>query len=60
MYALYFSLFTFFAATILYLGLKTYDEKKAFVTGLVFLLSPFVIVESAIGVQDEAIISMLL
>jgi len=59
-YALYFSLFAFLTATILYLGLKIYDEKKAFITGLVFLLSPFVIVESAIGVQDEAIISMLL
>lgn len=58
-YASYFSFFSFLTATMLYLGLRRWNETRAFITGGLFLLSPFAVVESTLGVQDETVITFM-
>ncbi|NLX46975.1 MAG: DUF2029 domain-containing protein [Euryarchaeota archaeon] len=54
----YFSLFAFLLSAMMYLGLRHLDENKAFLAGMLVLLSPFTIVESGTG-EDESIVAFL-
>jgi hypothetical protein len=55
-YAAYFSFFTFLTGAVMYLVLRRFDEHLAFVSGVLFVLSPFAYFESTWGIQDESIV----
>ncbi len=54
-YQSYFAAFTLLTALVLYYGLRRWDGLKAFKVAIIYLLSPFGVIESVFGVQDEAI-----
>jgi len=54
-YEVYFSMFIIFTACALYLGLRRWDDCKAFQVGLLFVILPFGSVECTIGIQDDSI-----
>jgi len=54
-YEVYFSIFIMFTACALYLGLRRWDDLKAFQASLLFLVLPFGTVECTIGIQDDSI-----
>ena len=54
-YQSYFAAFTLLTALALYYGLRRWDDLKALKAAMIYLLSPFGVVESVIGIQDEAI-----
>jgi hypothetical protein len=56
MYALYFSTFTFLTGAFIYAFLRRFDEHLGFISGVLFILSPFAFVESTFGIQDESIV----
>ncbi|MDD1743004.1 MAG: glycosyltransferase 87 family protein [Methanomassiliicoccales archaeon] len=58
-YQSYFAAFTLLTALTLYYGLKRWDDLKAFKIGIIYLLSPFGVIESVFGVQDESIMVFL-
>jgi hypothetical protein len=58
-YQIYFASFTLLTALTLYFGLRRWDDLKAFKIGIIFLLSPFSVIESVFGIQDEAIMVFL-
>lgn len=58
-YQTYFAAFAVLTALVLYYGLRRWDDLKAFKIGIVYLLSPFVVIESVFGVQDEVIMVFL-
>ncbi len=58
-YQSYFAAFTMLTALALYYGLRRWDDLKAFKIGIIFLLSPFGVIESVIGIQDESIMVFL-
>jgi uncharacterized membrane protein len=53
-WGLYFSMFAFLIATLLYLSLRRWDELRAFQVGIVTLIMPFLLFESVTG-EDESI-----
>ncbi|NLK25569.1 MAG: hypothetical protein GX307_03215 [Euryarchaeota archaeon] len=55
-YNLYFSTFVFFSSLMTYLVLRHWDEHLAFLASIVLLVCPFIVVDTTIGVQDEAIV----
>lgn len=55
-YSAYFSAFAFIGASLLYLGLRRWDDDLSYLAGLLFLISPFIVVESTFGVEDESIV----
>ncbi|HOO04576.1 MAG TPA: glycosyltransferase 87 family protein [Methanomassiliicoccales archaeon] len=57
-WSIYFSLFAFLLAALMYLGLRPFDEDKAYLAGLLVLLSPYTIVESGTG-EDESIVAFV-
>ncbi|HUT27283.1 MAG TPA: glycosyltransferase 87 family protein [Methanomassiliicoccales archaeon] len=57
-WSIYFSLFAFLLASLIYLSLRQYDELKAYLAGGVVLLSPFTLVESGTG-EDESIVAFI-
>jgi len=59
MYAAYFSFFTFLTGALMYLLLRRFDEHLAFISGVLFVLSPFAYMESTWGIQDESIVVLL-
>jgi hypothetical protein len=58
-YQIYFSAFTLLTALALYFGLRRWDDLKAFQIAIVYLLSPFGVIESVFGIQDESIMVFL-
>ncbi|MEM0448495.1 MAG: hypothetical protein QW520_01555 [Methanomassiliicoccales archaeon] len=58
-YQLLFSLFCLLTAITLYWALKSYDDDKAFMAGVAFLLVPVGVVETVVGIQDEPIVVWL-
>ena len=58
-YQLYFCFFTVLTALTLYWGLRHLNDYRAFMVALLFLFSPIAVIESTIGIQDEAIIFFL-
>ena len=58
-YQTYFAAFTLLTAMALYFGLRRWDDLKAFKIGMVYLLSPFGVIESVFGIQDESIMVFL-
>jgi uncharacterized membrane protein len=46
-------------ALALYFGLRRYDDLKAFQIAIIYLLSPFGVIESVFGIQDESIMVFL-
>jgi hypothetical protein len=50
--------FAFLLACLLYLGMRRSDDAKAFYVGVVALLCPFLIMESAVG-EDGAIVAFM-
>lgn len=57
-WSVYFSMFAFLLAALIYLSLRHMDEMKAFLAGGVVLLSPYTIVESGTA-QDESIVAFV-
>jgi 4-amino-4-deoxy-L-arabinose transferase-like glycosyltransferase len=57
-WSMYFSLFAFFTATMLYLAFRRFDENKAFLVGVIVLLCPFLVSESTIC-EDESIMTFV-
>ncbi|HVO77863.1 MAG TPA: hypothetical protein VMS79_03235, partial [Methanomassiliicoccales archaeon] len=55
-YQIWFCAFTILTALVLYWGLRRFDDYRAFMVALLFLTSPIAVLESAIGIQDEAIV----
>jgi len=58
-YEVYFSAFTIITALFLYIGLRKWDDFRAFIFAILFLFLPFGTVESTFGIQDEAIVVFL-
>ncbi len=58
-YQTYFAAFTMLTALALYYGLRKWDNLKAFKIGIIYLLSPFGVIESVFGIQDESIMVFL-
>ncbi|MFA5313712.1 MAG: hypothetical protein WC375_10440, partial [Methanomassiliicoccales archaeon] len=54
-YQLYFSAFSVLTACVLYCGLRRFDDRLAFLAGLLYFCLPFGIIEIPMGAQDEAI-----
>jgi len=54
----YFSLFAFLLSAMMYLGLRHLDENKAYLAGMIVLLSPYTIAESGTG-EDESIVAFI-
>ncbi|MCX6650317.1 MAG: glycosyltransferase 87 family protein [Methanomassiliicoccales archaeon] len=50
----YFSFFAFLIAVLMYCSLRQFDEWKAYLAGMVVLLSPFTFIESGTG-EDESV-----
>ena len=59
-YSAYFAFFIFLGACLLYLGLRKWGEREAFLSGLLLILYPGAIVETCFYGADEAIIVLLL
>lgn len=57
-WSVYFSMFAFLLAALMYLSMRHMDEMKAFLAGGVVLLSPYTIVESGTA-QDESIVAFV-
>jgi uncharacterized membrane protein len=57
-WSVYFSMFAFLLAALIYFSLRHMDEMKAFLAGGVVLLSPYTIVESGTA-QDESIVAFV-
>ncbi|MCE5295651.1 MAG: glycosyltransferase 87 family protein [Euryarchaeota archaeon] len=55
-WSIYFSLFAFFLATMMYLSFRKVDENKAFLASFMVVLCPFLISESSLG-EDESIMA---
>ncbi len=55
-YATYFTFFVFLTGATIYSLLRRFDEHLAFLSGLLFVLSPFAYLESTWGIQDEPIV----
>ncbi|MDD1772480.1 MAG: hypothetical protein LUQ09_06115, partial [Methanomassiliicoccales archaeon] len=58
-YQAYFAFFAVLTALVLYLGLRSHDERKAMMAGLLYLIYPLGLLEFSLGVQDEAITMFL-
>jgi hypothetical protein len=58
-YQCYFAAFTMLTAMTLYYGLRRWDDLKAFKIAVIYLLSPFGVIESVFGIQDESIMVFL-
>ncbi len=58
-YQIWFGAFTILTALTLYWGLRRFDDYRAFMVGLLFITSPIAAIETAIGIQDEAIVFFL-
>jgi hypothetical protein len=58
-YQSYFAAFTMLTALALYYGLRRWDDLKAFKIAIIYLLSPFGVIESVFGIQDESIMVFL-
>lgn len=58
-YEVYFSAFTIITALFLYVGLRRWDDYRAFMIAILFLFLPFGTTESTFGIQDEAIVTFL-
>lgn len=58
-YQAYFAVFAVMTALVLFLGLRSYDERKALMAGLLYLIYPLGLLEFSLGVQDEAITMFL-
>lgn len=58
-YELYFSLFPLLTSLGFYFTMRRYDDLRAFLVALVFLISPFAVVDATWGIQDEAIMVFL-
>lgn len=56
-YSLYFMFFGFLGGALLYLGLRRYDEKAAFIMALLYVVLPFGLVESA-NAEDETLVAL--
>lgn len=54
-YQIWFSIFELLTALALYFALRRYDDFKAFLVSLMFLLIPAGTVETVMGIQDESI-----
>jgi uncharacterized membrane protein YidH (DUF202 family) len=54
-YSAYFSLFSFLGGFLLYFALRRWNEMSAFLVGILFILSPFGLVEATFGVEDETL-----
>jgi hypothetical protein len=54
-YQVWFSFFSLCSALMLYWGLRSKDDYKAFLVALLFLIVPIGTMETTVGVQDEAI-----
>ncbi|MFP4545781.1 MAG: hypothetical protein ACLFPN_02905 [Methanomassiliicoccales archaeon] len=59
LYSIYFSLWNFLGGLMLYLGLRDWNDYRAFIAGTLFILSPFGLVESTLGVEDESLIAVV-
>jgi hypothetical protein len=55
-WSIYFSLFAFFLATMMYMSFRKIDENKAYLVSFMVLLCPFLISESSLG-EDESIMA---
>jgi len=58
-YSAYFSFFAFLGALLLYISLRKWSDYLAFMTGLLYILSPFGLVEATFGVEDEPLITFI-
>lgn len=58
-YSAYFSFYAFLGGLLLYLSLKKWSDYFAFITGLLYILSPFGLVEATFGVEDEPLIAFI-
>lgn len=58
-YQAFFAMFAIATAVLLFLGLRSYDERKAMAAGLLYLAYPLGVMEFGIGAQDEAITTFL-
>lgn len=54
-YELYFSLYPLLTSLCIYFAMRRWDEYYAFLVALVFLVSPYAVVDATWGIQDEAI-----
>lgn len=57
-WSIYFSLFAFFLATIMYVSFRKVDENKAYLASFMILLCPFLVTESSLG-EDESIMAFM-
>lgn len=58
-YEIWFSLFALLSSLSTYLVLREWNDHLAFIAAALLLLSPFLIVDSTLGVQDEPIVAFL-
>lgn len=58
-YEIYFSIFNILSSLLLFLTLKTWNEKKGFYISLLFIINPFTLFTSTVAYQDEAIVNFL-
>ncbi|QLH74358.1 MAG: hypothetical protein HPY73_02075 [Methanomassiliicoccales archaeon] len=54
-YQAYFCTFSIMTVCVVYLGLRSFNDRLAFLTGLLYLFLPFGMIEIPLGAQDEAI-----
>ncbi|OPY34665.1 MAG: hypothetical protein A4E32_00139 [Methanomassiliicoccales archaeon PtaU1.Bin124] len=54
-YQTYFSAWAVLGGLMLYLGLRRFDDDKAFMVGFVYMAMPYSVLEFALGAQDDAI-----
>lgn len=57
-YAIYASFFAFLLSMLMYAAFRRYDEKKAFLVGLLVLLCPFMIDKTMVG-DDDSIVAFV-
>jgi len=57
-WSIYFSMFAFLLAALMYLGLRHLDEGKAYLAGMIVLISPYTLAESGTG-EDESIVAFI-
>jgi 4-amino-4-deoxy-L-arabinose transferase-like glycosyltransferase len=57
-WSIYFSLFAFFLASMMYVSFRKTDENKAFLASVMVLFCPFLLIESSLG-EDESIMAFL-
>lgn len=55
-YSAYFALFGLLSALLMYHVLRRYDDRLAFLMGIMFILSPFGFIEAGLG-EDETIVA---